>query len=132
MQTVRPAPWPRAAKDHLSTLSGAAFDKAYMDYMVTDHENAVALFWKEASGDKDADTKDWASKTLSTLQEHLAKAREVAGKTSERIPALAVGPERFQFVSATWPISGSRWHSGCKQEGHHACRSVEVSGFVTL
>jgi putative membrane protein len=74
-----PPPPAKAAKDHLSTLSGAAFDKAYMDHMVKDHEKAVALFTKEASSGKDGDTKDWASKTLPTLQQHLAKAREVAG-----------------------------------------------------
>jgi putative membrane protein len=81
-----PPPPAKAAKDHLSSLSGAAFDKAYMDHMVKDHEKAVALFSKEASGGKDPDTKSWAEKTLPTLQQHLAKAREVAGKvgTSSR------------------------------------------------
>jgi putative membrane protein len=49
--------------------------------MVKDHEKAVALFSKEAGSGKDAETKDWASKTLPTLQQHLAKAREVAGRT---------------------------------------------------
>ena len=74
-----PPPPAKAAKDHLSSLSGAAFDKAYMDHMVKDHEKAVALFSKEASSGKDADTKDWAAKTLPTLQQHLSKARSVAG-----------------------------------------------------
>ena len=83
---TEPLPPAKAAKDHLSTLSGAAFDKAYMDHMVKDHEKAVALFSKEASGGKDPDTTSWAEKTLPTLQQHLAKAREVAGKvgTSSR------------------------------------------------
>jgi putative membrane protein len=76
---AEPPPAAKAAKDHLSSLSGAAFDKAYMDHMVKDHEKAVALFSKEASGGKDAETRDWAAKTLPTLQQHLAKAREVAG-----------------------------------------------------
>jgi putative membrane protein len=77
---TEPLPPAKAAKDHLSTLSGAAFDKAYMDHMVKDHEKAVALFSKEVSAGKDAETKSWAEKTLPTLQQHLAKAREVAGK----------------------------------------------------
>jgi putative membrane protein len=74
-----PPPAAKAAKDHLGSLSGAAFDKAYMTHMVADHEKAVALFSKEASGGKDSDTKEWAAKTLPTLQQHLARAREVAG-----------------------------------------------------
>jgi putative membrane protein len=78
---AQPPPAAKAAKDHLSSLSGAAFDKAYMDHMVKDHEKAVALFSKEAGSGKDTDTKNWASKTLPTLQQHLAKAREVAGNT---------------------------------------------------
>jgi len=73
-----PPPPAKAAKDHLSTLSGAAFDKAYMDHMVKDHEKAVALFSKEASGGKDPEAKDWAAKTLPALQQHLAKARQLA------------------------------------------------------
>ncbi len=81
---TEPLPPAKAAKDHLSTLSGAAFDKAYMDHMVKDHEKAVALFTKEASAGKDPDTKSWAEKTLPTLQQHLAKAREVAGKIGAR------------------------------------------------
>jgi putative membrane protein len=79
-----PPPPAKAAKDHLSSLSGAAFDKAYMDHMVKDHEKAVALFSREASGGTDADTKSWAEKTLPTLQQHLAKAREVAGRVGMR------------------------------------------------
>ena len=79
-----PPPPAKAAKDHLGSLSGAAFDKAYMDHMVKDHEKAVALFTREAGSGKDADTKSWAEKTLPTLQQHLAKAREVAGRVGAR------------------------------------------------
>jgi putative membrane protein len=74
-----PPPPARATYDRLSKLSGDAFDRAYAAEMVKDHEKAVALFSKEASGGRDADTKSWAAKTLPTLQQHLAKARELAG-----------------------------------------------------
>jgi putative membrane protein len=74
-----PPPPARAVADRLRALSGAGFDKAYMAQMVKDHEKAVALFSKEASGGRDAETKEWAAKTLPTLQQHLTRAREVAG-----------------------------------------------------
>jgi putative membrane protein len=56
--------------DKLSKLSGAAFDKAYIDMMVKGHNKTVALFEKESKGGKDSDLKSWASSTLPTLQGH--------------------------------------------------------------
>jgi putative membrane protein len=62
----------------LSNLSGSDFDKAYMSATVRDHETDVAEFQKEADNGKDADIKGFASKTISTLQEHLRMAKETA------------------------------------------------------
>ena len=76
-----PPPPARATFDRLSKLSGDAFDRAYAAEMVKDHEKAVALFSKEANGGRDADARSWAAKTLPALQQHLAKARELAGGT---------------------------------------------------
>jgi putative membrane protein len=67
----------KAMQDKLSKMKGADFDRAYMAHMVTAHQQAVALFEKEASGGKDAEAKAWAGKTLPTLQEHLKMARAV-------------------------------------------------------
>ena len=55
----------------LAKLSGAEFDKAYIDMMVKDHKKDVAEFEKESKGAKDSDLKSWASTTLPTLQDHL-------------------------------------------------------------
>jgi len=66
----------KKAVDKLSGMSGAAFDKAFMTQMVTDHKKTVALFEKAASGSKDPDIKAFASKTLPTLKEHLKMAEE--------------------------------------------------------
>jgi putative membrane protein len=58
----------------LEKLSGAQFDRAYMDDMVSDHKKDVAEFQKQAKSGNDADIKGFASKTLPTLQEHLTMA----------------------------------------------------------
>ena len=58
----------------LEKLSGAQFDRAYMDDMVSDHKKDVAEFQKQAKSGNDADIKGFASKTLPTLQEHLTLA----------------------------------------------------------
>jgi putative membrane protein len=61
----------------LSQLSGAAFDRAYMQNMVKDHEKVVAAFEREASRGADPDVRAWATKTLPTLREHLQMARGI-------------------------------------------------------
>ena len=68
------------AFEHLSMLSGAEFDKAYMKHMVEDHQKDVAEFERAAGGATDADVKAWAGKTLPTLREHLQQATTVGGK----------------------------------------------------
>jgi putative membrane protein len=65
----------KAAAEKLGKMQGADFDKAYAKQMVSDHEEAVALFQKEASAGSDADLKAFAQKTLPTLQEHLKMAQ---------------------------------------------------------
>jgi putative membrane protein len=66
--------------DKLDKLSGAAFDKAYMQYMVMDHKKDVAEFKKEAKTGKDSDVKAWAEKTAPTLEGHLDTAQKTASK----------------------------------------------------
>lgn len=78
----------QAVYDHLSKLSGEAFDRAYAHYMVRDHEGDIAEFRHEANDGKDASIKNFASETLPTLETHLKLAREMfhsvsAQKTSE-------------------------------------------------
>lgn len=68
------------AFDHLSTLSGAEFDKAYMQHMVEDHDKTVADFDKASTSATDADLKTWAGSTLPVLQQHATQAREIARK----------------------------------------------------
>jgi putative membrane protein len=68
------------ALEHLNALSGAEFDKAYMDHMVQDHQKAVADFTTTSQTALDAEIKALAAKTLPTLQEHLTQATEIRSK----------------------------------------------------
>lgn len=68
----------QALMDRLQGLSGAEFDKAYMNAMVKDHETDIAEFEKEANSGSDEDFKNFAAKTLPTLKEHLNMARQDA------------------------------------------------------
>ena len=67
--------------DRLSKLHGSAFDKAYMQAMVQDHEKDVAKFRQESKTASDSDVKDFASHTLPTLEEHLQMARDISGQS---------------------------------------------------
>lgn len=73
--------------DKYAKASGADFDKRYMSEMVSDHKNDVKAFQKEADKGKDADVKQFASKTLPTLKDHLQLAesteKEVKGSKSK-------------------------------------------------
>jgi putative membrane protein len=69
-------PKDKATHDRLAKLSGAAFDRAYMQHMLADHRKDVNEFKKESTSGKDSDVKAWASKTLPTLEEHLKLAQD--------------------------------------------------------
>jgi putative membrane protein len=68
-------PHAKAMHDRLARLSGAAFDRAYMQAMLVDHRKDVNEFRMEAKSGKDADVKGWAAKTLPTLEAHLKLAQ---------------------------------------------------------
>ena len=72
----------QAVYDHLSKLSGEAFDRAYAHDMVRDHKGDIAEFQHEANDGKDASIKNFASETLPTLETHLKLAREMLHSVS--------------------------------------------------
>jgi putative membrane protein len=76
--------------DRIAKLRGDAFDTAYMQQMVKDHEADVAEFRQEAKAAADPDVKAFAAKTLPTLESHLQMSKDIAAKlnraTSGRRP----------------------------------------------
>ena len=58
--------------NELAKLSGKEFDKKYVSMMVDDHKDDIDEFKKAAENDKtNPAVKDFATKTLPTLQKHL-------------------------------------------------------------
>ena len=74
----------QALKDHLEKLSGAQFDKVYMQHMVMDHKKDVAEFQKEANSGKDPQVKQFAQQTLPVLQQHLQMAQQDEQATMQK------------------------------------------------
>ena len=66
----------------LDGLSGAAFDRAYMESQVRDHRHVIDMFDRQAKSGQDAELKRFANDTLPTLRAHLAMAQRAAGASS--------------------------------------------------
>jgi putative membrane protein len=67
----------------LEKLEGPAFDRAYVEDQVRDHEKTIALFEREVKTGKDAELKAFAEKTLPTLKEHLTMLQDLKTKVAK-------------------------------------------------
>lgn len=67
----------RAHVDMLKKKTGKDFDKAFMDMMVSDHNEDVNKFQVASNNAADADLKAFATKTLPTLRMHLDSAKAI-------------------------------------------------------
>jgi putative membrane protein len=67
----------KATIDQLSKLSGEAFDRAYVQEMLKDHQKDVAAFRAESKSGKDPEVKAWADKTLPILEDHLKMVQDL-------------------------------------------------------
>jgi putative membrane protein len=63
--------------DKLAKLSGAEFDKAYIKDQLKFHQQNVKDFQQEAQYGSVAEVKNFASKALPTLQQHLQLAKDL-------------------------------------------------------
>ena len=63
--------------DKLSKLSGTEFDRAYIKDQLKDHQQDVKEFQNEAENGNREAVKNFASKTLPMLQEHLNMAKDL-------------------------------------------------------
>ncbi len=93
----------------LQEKSGADFDQAYTDEMVSDHEKDVAEFEQYVDEGKDPDLTSFAGQTLPTLKEHLRLAQQTeeqvtaAASKEEQVTAAASKPEQPQAAQPPQP-----------------------------
>lgn len=67
----------REMMEELRKLSGTEFDKKYIDQMVDDHQKAINDVEDKAENSKNPEVKQWASKTLPKMQQHLERAKTI-------------------------------------------------------
>lgn len=63
-------------KQRLEKLSGAEFDRAFIDVMIKDHQKAIKDFERQATSGADPELKAVAAKCLPDLKEHLKMAQD--------------------------------------------------------
>jgi putative membrane protein len=68
----------QAEYDKLNTLSGDAFDKEYIVYMVKDHHADLREFRIEATSTSDPDLKAAVDKAALVIHEHMVLADKLA------------------------------------------------------
>ncbi len=73
--------------DSLKSMTGADFDRAYVDEMVDDHEKDVKAFQDKAQNATDPELKAFAEKALPTLQKHLDAIKAIQAKLSSAAAA---------------------------------------------
>jgi putative membrane protein len=78
----------RATLARLAKLNGAAFDRAYMKVMMSDHKQVVSMFQRYSRMGTDSDLKAWVDKTLPTIQEHASMSMT----TAKAVGATATKP----------------------------------------
>jgi len=69
--------------DQLHIMHGTDFDQQYMRVMVDDHDQAVKLFRQEDSLGRDSPLKQFAHKTLPTIEEHHMMAADLSRRLSQ-------------------------------------------------
>jgi len=74
--------------EHLSSLSGAEFDKAFIEHTVTGHQKSIKKFEKQASEGEDPAYRSFASETLPTLREHLKIAQSLQENPNASLPEV--------------------------------------------
>ncbi|GAB3826078.1 hypothetical protein GCM10028895_36450 [Pontibacter rugosus] len=77
---VLPDSMSQAHMDKMQELrdkTGRDFDQAYMDLMVSSHEETISLFEDASNNLEDAEVKSFASSTLPTLRQHLDRAKQI-------------------------------------------------------
>ncbi|SDC13806.1 DUF4142 domain-containing protein [Pedobacter soli] len=81
-KVITPDGLPAEDEMHLAEMkkmTGDAFDKHYMNMMVTDHDKTVALF-KQGMENTDAALKTWATENLAIIESHTEMAKKIVSK----------------------------------------------------
>jgi putative membrane protein len=89
----------KAMYEKLSKLSGAAFDRAYMEGQIKAHLDTINLFQMEINSGRDGDVNLYAREYLPAIQNHTSMIVSTARSVGVRIPAAAEAYAKKQTSS---------------------------------
>lgn len=69
--------------DPLEKLKGAAFDRRYIQEMITGHTKAIEVYKTEAADAKDPQIRSYAEQALPVLEKHLAAAKDLENEKTQ-------------------------------------------------
>ncbi len=73
--------------NHLASLKGPEFDRAFIKQMISDHTDAIERFKLAEKQITDSELRDFIAATLPTLQAHLDQAKSLSKDTPEKLSA---------------------------------------------
>jgi putative membrane protein len=113
----------KALQKKLSGLSGAEFDKMYMKEMLKDHKKDISAFKTEAEKGQNPEVKNWAAKTLPTLEEHYTLAQttgnQIGLQSSNMDSSHTMGSADHSSMKST-TTTGSESRTGTSGSSSHA------------
>ncbi len=78
----------QATKDRLAKFSGEQFDNAYIAEMLKDHKQDIEIFRHEMNSAQDVDIREFADKSLASLESHLKQAESITPELKTERSAL--------------------------------------------
>jgi putative membrane protein len=76
----------------LGKLNGAAFDAAYIQTQVQDHQKTITLVMHQIGSGQDRALRSFAADTLPKIRQHLQMAQSIALATTPKVPQAATAP----------------------------------------
>src|SRR5262249_30456277 len=98
----------------LQDKTGAEFDKAFAEHVLTDHEKDIRKYQKALQGVKDPELKAFIQKNLPVLRQHLEMARTAGAAVGVDQKALSAA-DRFLSSQAGQGTSGDLNQTGSEQ-----------------
>lgn len=102
-----PDPAQEDRQKRLEHLSGASFDRDYMNEMLQDHQRNLELFQNEARSADAPEVRQLAGTAVSTIQRHLTRAQQVAAQVGAN-PTVAAANEPSRTTSAGGKVAPRR------------------------
>ncbi|MCR6629719.1 MAG: DUF4142 domain-containing protein [Magnetospirillum sp.] len=105
----------QAVADRLDRLSGADFDRAWLEAQTQEHQKAAQLLVWEIGSGQDADLQAFARETLPIIYQHLEMIAQVAGQATGQVAELR--EERQEPPPSPPPASAAAAIAPCRPGG---------------